>query len=280
MIIFKHINGIQTYRQSQRSRRLITGFVPTMGALHHGHISLIEKAKRESDIAVSSIFVNPTQFNDPADFEKYPINLDKDIYLLEKAGCDVLFLPSVSEMYPEGLRQPKKYELGYLETVLDGAYRPGHFQGVCQVVEKLLNIIQPNKLFLGQKDYQQCTIIKKLTELMGIHTAIVIAPTQRESDGLAMSSRNTRLPDADRAKAPMIFQTLQMIIEEIKPGDTKALKQKAVNKLTSQNFRVDYVEIAEAATLKLVDEWDGNTPLIALAAAFIGDVRLIDNVIL
>jgi pantoate--beta-alanine ligase len=280
MIIFKYINGIQTYLQSQRSGGLITGFVPTMGALHPGHISLIEKTKRESDITVSSIFVNPTQFNDPADFEKYPITLDKDIYLLEKAGCDVLFLPSVSEMYPEGLRQPKKYELGYLETVLDGAYRPGHFQGVCQVVEKLLNIVQPNKLFLGQKDYQQCTIIKKLAELMDIHTAIVIAPTQREPDGLAMSSRNTRLTEADRPKAPMIYQTLQLIKKEIQPGDTKELKQKATNKLTDQNFRVDYVEITEAATLKLVDEWDGNTPLVALAAAFIGDVRLIDNVIL
>jgi pantoate--beta-alanine ligase len=280
MIIFKQIKDIRQYLQSQQSRGVTTGFAPTMGALHEGHISLIRKAKNEADLTISSIFVNPTQFNDPGDFEKYPVTLDKDIYLLEKAGCDVLFLPSVWEMYPEGLQHPKKYELGYLETVLDGAYRPGHFQGVCQVVDKLLSIVLPDKLFLGQKDYQQCMVITKLAELMDIHTTIVIAPTQREPDGLAMSSRNTRLTEADRAKAPLIYQTLQLIKQEIEPGNTKQLKQQATAILTAQQFRVDYVEIAEAATLKLVDHWDGSTPLVALTAAFIGDVRLIDNLLL
>ena len=280
MIIFKYTKDLQPYLQGQRKKGLITGFAPTMGALHQGHISLIEKSKNECDLTVSSIFVNPTQFNDPADFEKYPITLDKDIYLLEKAGCDVLLLPSVAEMYPDGLQQPKQYELGYLETLLDGAYRPGHFQGVCQVVEKLLNIVQPDKLVLGQKDYQQCMVIKKLVELMAIDTAIVISPTQREPDGLAMSSRNTRLTQSDRVKAPLIYQTLQLIKAEIKTGDIKALKQEAANKLNAENFRVDYVEIAEAATLKLIDDWDGTTPIVALAAAFIGDVRLIDNLLL
>jgi len=280
MIIFKYIKHIKPYLQSQQQRGRVTGFAPTMGALHQGHISLIQQSRKEADITVSSIFVNPTQFNDPKDFEKYPITLDKDIYLLEKAGCDVLFLPAVSEMYPGGLQHPKKYELGYLETVLDGAYRPGHFQGVCLVVEKLLTIVHPNKLFLGQKDYQQCMVIKKLVELMGINTDIVMAPTQREPDGLAMSSRNTRLTEADRAKAPLIYQILQQIKNEIEPGNLKALKQKAAAALTDQNFKVDYVEIGDATTLSLTDDWDGTTPLVALAAAFIGDVRLIDNLLL
>ena len=280
MIIIKYIKDLQPYLQSQRALGLITGFAPTMGALHKGHISLIEKSKKETGLTVSSIFVNPAQFNDPADFEKYPITLDKDILLLEKAGCDVLFLPSVLEMYPQGLQHPKKYDLGYLETVLDGAYRPGHFQGVCRVVEKLLNIVQPDKLFLGQKDYQQCLVIKKLAALMAIDTTIVIAPTQREPDGLAMSSRNTRLTEADRAKAPLIYQTLEFVKQQIKPGNLIELKQQAANKLTAQNFRVDYVEIADAATLTLVDNWDGTTLLVTLAAAFIGDVRLIDNLLL
>jgi len=280
MMIFKHIKDIQPYLQTLQNNGLITGFVPTMGALHNGHISLVTKAKKEADVVISSIFINPTQFNDPKDFDKYPVTLDKDIYVLEKAGCDVLFLPAVAEMYPEGLQSPKKYELGYLETVLDGAFRPGHFQGVCQVVEKLVRIVQPNKLFLGQKDYQQCMVIKKLVGLLGVNTTIIIAPTQRELDGLAMSSRNTRLTEADRARAPLIYKTLQMIKQEIKPGDISELKTKAITILTAESFKVDYIEIAAADNLQLLDHWDGVTPLVALAAAFIGEVRLIDNLLL
>ena len=280
MMIFKHIRDIQPYLQTLQNNGLITGFVPTMGALHKGHISLVTKAKKEADVVISSIFINPTQFNDPKDFDKYPVTLDKDIYVLEKAGCDVLFLPAVAEMYPEGLQSPKKYELGYLETVLDGAFRPGHFQGVCQVVEKLVRIVQPNTLFLGQKDYQQCMVIKKLVGLLGVNTTIIIAPTQRELDGLAMSSRNTRLTEEDRARAPLIYKILQMIKQEIKPGDISELKTKAITILTAENFKVDYIEIAAADSLQLLDHWDGVTPLVALAAAFIGEVRLIDNLLL
>ena len=280
MMIFKHIRDIQLYLQTLQNNGLITGFVPTMGALHKGHISLVTKAKKEADVVISSIFINPTQFNDPKDFDKYPVTLDKDIYVLEKAGCDVLFLPAVAEMYPEGLQSPKKYELGYLETVLDGAFRPGHFQGVCQVVEKLVRILQPNKLFLGQKDYQQCMVIKKLVGLLGVNTTIIIAPTKRELDGLAMSSRNTRLTEADRARASLIYKTLQMIKQEIKPGDISELKTKAITILTAESFKVDYIEIAAADNLQLLDHWDGVTPLVALAAAFIGEVRLIDNLLL
>ena len=280
MLILKHINDISNYFTALQANGIKIGFVPTMGALHPGHVSLIAEAKKNSGTVVSSIFVNPTQFNDTKDFEKYPNTIEQDIYLLEKAGCDVLFLPSVKEMYPEGLSTTKQYDLGYLETVLDGAYRPEHFQGVCRVVEKLLTIVHPDKLFLGQKDYQQCLVIKKLSALMEADMEIVICPTLREADGLAMSSRNLRLTDADRKKAPLIYETLQFIQQNIRPGYLNDLKERAANYLTAEGFKVDYIEIADAYTLALMETWDGKTPLVALAAAFIGEVRLIDNLLL
>ena len=280
MIIFKHINDINNYLSTVQKDGKQTGFVPTMGALHPGHISLITEAKKDADTVVSSIFVNPTQFNNAKDFEKYPQTIEQDIYLLEKAGCNVLFLPSVAEMYPEGLGTAKRYELGYMETVLDGAYRPGHFLGVCRVMEKLLTIIHPDKLLLGQKDYQQCMVIKKLAALMQLETEIIICATQRETDGLAMSSRNLRLPGTDRKKASLIYESLQFIKQNIHPGYLNDLKERAVNYLTAAGFKVDYIEIADASTLALMENWDGRTPLVALAAAFIQEVRLIDNVLL
>lgn len=280
MIIFKHIPEISAYLGLLQQQGKVTGFVPTMGALHQGHISLIENALTQSDVVLSSIFVNPTQFNDPTDFEKYPVTIEQDIDMLERAGCQVLFLPSVKEMYPEGLTEGAHYELGYLETVLDGAYRPGHFQGVCRVVEKLLRIVHPDKMLLGQKDYQQCMVLTKLVELKQLATSIVICPTQREKDGLAMSSRNTRLTAAYREKAPLIYQCLQFIKNEIKPGDITALRRQALDKLVAAGFKPDYLEIANAGTLELLDKWNGETPLVALTAAFAGEVRLIDNLLL
>lgn len=279
MIIFKHANQLQQYLTAKAQNGPSIGFVPTMGALHSGHISLITAAKQTCDIVVSSVFVNPTQFNDPKDFEKYPVTIDQDVNKLEAAACDVLFLPSVIEMYPNGLRSYKHYDLGYLETILDGAYRPGHFQGVCQVVERLLEIVQPNRLFLGQKDYQQCLVLSKLIELMKINTQITIVPTQRETDGLAMSSRNLRLSPSAREKAPVIYQTLQWIKASIKAGDISLLKQQATDKLVNAGFKADYVELADASTLQLINKWDGQSKLVALTAAFIDDVRLIDNLL-
>ena len=216
MHVFHHIKSLRQALQQARSQGKRIGFVPTMGALHEGHLSLIRKSKADNELTICSIFVNPTQFNDPKDFEKYPVTLDKDIYMLEKAGCDVLFLPAVAEMYPDGLLSPKNYELGYLETVLDGAFRPGHFQGVCQVVEQLLTVIKPDISFVGQKDYQQCMVIKKLIALTGMETGVIICPTLREADGLAMSSRNMRLTKTERKKAVRISETLRFIKNEIK----------------------------------------------------------------
>lgn len=280
MILFKKATDIHAYLLKQKDEGKTIGFVPTMGALHQGHISLLKTAKKKDSLSVCSIFVNPTQFNDAKDFENYPATIEKDIDALEKAGCDILFMPSVSEMYPNGVADAPAYNLGYLETVLEGKYRPGHFQGVCMVVHRLLNIIPADELYLGQKDYQQCMVIKKLVELTGLDTNINICPTLRETDGLAMSSRNMRLPAADRERALKIFETLSFLKNNIKPGDLAALKQTAVKMLTGAGFKVDYVEIANADTLEIISEWDGTTKPVALAAAFLGDVRLIDNMVL
>jgi pantoate--beta-alanine ligase len=237
-------------------------------------------AKSKGRFTVASIFVNPTQFNDPSDFAKYPKTLPEDILLLERTGVDVLFLPSVEEMYPEGTRLTEHYDLGYLETILEGKFRPGHFQGVCQVVERLLNLVEPDELYLGQKDYQQCMVIRRMISLKNLPVELVIVPTRRESDGLAMSSRNMRLDDAQRRGAIALFQALEEVKHNIL-GKTYAslssLTAEAQNELQSKGFKVDYVSVAQASDLHLVDSWDGHTPLVALVAAFTGEVRLIDN---
>ena len=280
MIIFKKAADIGIFLQQKRQNNPKTGFVPTMGALHQGHISLIESARSENDVVVCSIFVNPTQFNDPKDFQNYPITIENDIDLLEKAGCDALFLPAVEEMYPAGLENKKTYALGYLETVLEGRYRPGHFQGVCQVVHRLLTIVPADRLYLGQKDFQQCMVIRKMIELENLPIETVICPTLRETDGLAMSSRNMRLDKEAREKAVEISRTLLHIKSSLIAGDLSELKTAAVEQLNRTGFKTDYVEIADADTLELIGRWDGKRKLVALCAAFLGEVRLIDNMLL
>lgn len=280
MILFKKAADLSKWLEIQRKNKINTGFVPTMGALHSGHISLIEFSKKDNPVTVASIFVNPAQFNDPKDFEKYPVTIERDINMLEQAGCDVLFLPSVMEMYPAGTAPAKHYNLGFLETVLEGKYRPGHFQGVCLVVERLLEIVRPHNLYLGQKDYQQCMVLARLVELMQQDTKVNICPTLRENDGLAMSSRNMRLNEAERKTAVAIYQSLSAIKENLKPGDTASLIQKATDLLEKAGFRIDYVEIADAASLSHISNWDGKQKAVALAAAFLNEVRLIDNMLL
>ena len=281
MLLVKKKADLRSYLDQQKQGKHLIGFAPTMGALHQGHISLIETSVKVNSITVCSIFVNPTQFNDPRDFEKYPITIENDIRLLESSGCDVLFLPSVAEVYGENGTSPQHYDLDYLETILEGKYRPGHFQGVCMVVHRLLEIVRPTSLYLGQKDYQQCMVINKLISLIGQpNIKLVICPTLREADGLAMSSRNMRLNTEERMVAPSIYQALQYIKANLKQGDLTSLKAMAASRLTQQDFKVDYVEIADAVTLRSVSEWDGDQELVALAAAFLHEVRLIDNLIL
>ena len=277
MIIFKEPADISLFLFQKANENVKIGFVPTMGALHEGHISLLKKSKQIAGIAVFSIFVNPTQFNNQDDFKKYPITIEQDIYLLEINGCDILFLPDVNEIYPGGNFHQKPFNLGYLENILEGKYRRGHFQGVCQVVMRLLQIVNPTYLVAGQKDYQQCLVLKRLLHLINSTAELIICPICREKDGLAMSSRNLRLDEEERRQAPAIYEVLLFIQEHLKPGNLKYLKKIAVNFLVKKGFKVDYIELAKASNLQIVDEWEGTDELVILAAAYINEIRLIDN---
>jgi pantoate--beta-alanine ligase len=252
-----------------------------MGALHNGHLSLIKSSKENCDLTVCSIFVNPTQFNDPKDFEKYPVTIADDILKLETIGTDILFLPSVNEMYPEGLHASAHiYQLGYLEQILEGFYRPGHFQGVCQVVHKLLNIVEPNSLFMGQKDYQQCMVIKKLIADFHLPVELIIQPTIRENEGLAMSSRNMRLSAAAQKSATAVYASLLYIKEHLSTLSFDELKSHAAKHLLSNGFeKIDYIEICNADDLSIASVYQTKS-FVALIAAFINGIRLIDNIVI
>jgi pantoate--beta-alanine ligase len=230
---------------------------------------------------VVSIFVNPTQFNDKKDLEKYPRTIENDLKALVESACDVLFYPDASEIYPPG-EITRIYDLQTLENLFEGAFRPGHFQGVCQVVDKLFSIVQPGDVFFGQKDYQQCMVIKRLIETTPAFAGIsmTIVPTMREPDGLAMSSRNMRLSVQEKSIAPTIYQTLLFLKEQVQPGSLNGITEEANVMLKEKGFIVDYAAIADASTLEPVAEWDGQKPLVALIAAFLGQVRLIDNLII
>jgi pantoate--beta-alanine ligase len=278
MILIKKKDDLSRWLGKQRLAGRSIGFVPTMGALHEGHISLIDISKKNAEITVCSIFVNPTQFNDPKDFQKYPITIEKDIQMLEKAGTDVLFLPEVKEIYPGGINGLEKYDLGRLELLLEGAARPGHFQGVCQVMRRLLEAVRADHLFMGQKDYQQCMVVRRLLEIIGLPTLLHPSPIIREADGLAMSSRNVRLSEEQRKKSVAIYQALVKLKEEWQAdgaAKVETLTNQAARILEENGFRVDYVAIADPVTLEPLVP--GQRTAIALVAAFMGEIRLIDN---
>lgn len=279
MIIFKKTKQLSDYINQEKSDGKKVGLVPTMGALHEGHLSLIRTCKQCNDITVCSIFVNPTQFNNAEDFKHYPVTIEKDMERLVFNHCDVLFLPAVEEIYPADFVK-KHYQLGAIENILEGFYRPGHFQGVCQVVDRLLEIIKPDNLYLGQKDFQQCIVIKKLIALLGKENEIRlnIEPTIREADGLAMSSRNLLLNEQQREIANSIFKELNYIKQHFKQTPLDQLKISAKDHLTRKGFKVDYVEIANEDDLSTAVDTSGK--LVALAAAATGPVRLIDNLVL
>lgn len=279
MILIKDIKTLKKHLSFYKNTGKTIGFVPTMGALHDGHISLVEKAISENDVFVCSIFVNPTQFNNAADFKKYPITLEADIVKLEKAGCGILFIPTVEEMYPN-IEKNLHYKLGNIETILEGKYRPGHFQGVCMIVDKLLEAVSPTVLYLGRKDYQQCLVIGKMMEIEKYKIILSICDTVREKDGLAMSSRNMRLNKIERKQALSIIESLTFIQNNIKKGNIEAVKKEATDFLKNKGYKVDYVEIADAETLEAQSKWDGKKKLVALVAAYLNEVRLIDNIIL
>jgi pantoate--beta-alanine ligase len=276
MIIVKTIENLQkTLKILQKEGKSI-GFVPTMGALHQGHISLITQSKQENNLTVCSIFVNPTQFNNATDLAKYPRTIENDINFLEKANCDLLFLPEVEEMYPSS-ETLKKYDLGYLETVLEGEHRPGHFQGVCIIVDKLLQAVKPTTLYLGRKDFQQCMVVKKMMQKEHANINLVFADTVRENSGLAMSSRNMRLNEGEKRTATTIFECLNYLKTNIGKGSLQQTKQKAIEMLQQKGFVVDYVEIVNEENLEIVENWNSSAKLSALVAATLNQVRLIDN---
>ncbi len=254
--------ALQSFLDSQTGT---IGFVPTMGALHVGHISLIQQSKKECQVTVASIFVNPTQFNDPSDFEKYPKTLEADLSQLAAAGCDVVYIPSVTDIYPDGMNELPQYALGNLEQILEGKHRPGHFQGVCVVVHRLLDAIKPNCLFMGEKDYQQVAVIRKLIELANLPITLIACPTVREANGLAMSSRNIRLSAIQQVQATHIYKGFK---NQLTPEDF-------TTDLLANGFeRVEYISFCDPKTLSLKSN---QKPYLILVAACIGGVRLIDN---
>lgn len=276
MKTFVRIVETKTYLQSQRNNGKTIGFVPTMGALHEGHLELMRRAKKENDILVVSIFVNPIQFNNPEDLKKYPRDLQKDIDQLKQVNCDILVSPEVDEMYPEPVS--KKYYFGPLEAVMEGAFRDGHFNGVAVVVKKLFDIIQPDKAYFGEKDFQQLAIIQRLTEIEELQTKIIPCPIVREKDGLAMSSRNARLKDHERKIAPFIYQTLLEAKKKSKTMSPAEVRLWVGNMFADQTeFDLEYFEIADAKSLQPINGWANNAGVVGFIAAHLGNVRLIDN---
>jgi pantoate--beta-alanine ligase len=256
-------------------------FIPTMGALHRGHLSLIEQAQGEGIKTVVSIFVNPTQFTNASDLKNYPRTIDSDIEKLKSVNTDIVFIPSIDEMYPEGVDEKAKqqFDFGELENVMEGKFRPGHFKGVAQVVSRLFEIVNPDKAYFGEKDFQQLAVIRQLVKQKNYPIKITGCATMREEDGLAMSSRNALLNAADRKEAPRISEGLFFIRENRKKYSLHELKQKAIGMIEeSRLLKVEYLEIADEETLQPVNDWSNTKKLRAFASVIAGNVRLIDNV--
>ncbi|HAL82806.1 MAG TPA: pantoate--beta-alanine ligase [Mucilaginibacter sp.] len=277
MKIFTTKETLAQYLLQTRAMGKTIGFVPTMGALHAGHLSLIEQAQQNNDEVVCSIFVNPSQFNDPKDLEKYPRTIEADIKMLEQVKCDVLFNPAVNEIYDDN--EQWHLNTGELEYLLEGKFRPGHYQGVTQVVYKLFNIVKPDTAYFGQKDYQQFLIISKMAEQLNMPVKLVMCPIRREADGLAMSSRNIQLTAEDRVHALILSKTLNRVKDSFDRNKLAELKQEADRMISKEpGVELEYFEIADGDTLHQANEKTKN--IIALVAARVGITRLIDNVLL
>lgn len=280
MRIYKTAESITKYVQNRKAEKLKVGFAPTMGALHQGHMSLIQLSKKKCDRTVSSIFVNPTQFNDKKDLKKYPRTLEQDRKMLSKEKCDGLFYPTVDEIYPKKLDTTVNVDFGELDKVMEGEFRPGHFVGVAQVVKRLLDIVQPDMLFMGQKDFQQFTIIQHMINELDMPTKLVVCPIIREKDGLAMSSRNVRLEPHIRSRATILHKTLKSVKKQMKSSTPKKLEKEAIKAMTIADFRPEYFRIVDGHTLQSIRSFAKTKYIIACTAVWAGDVRLIDNLIL
>ena len=279
MKIAKTIKETKEFINKLKLQGLSIGFVPTMGALHKGHLELIRRAKAENDFVSCSIFVNPIQFNNSDDLKKYPRTLEDDIKKLEEIACDLVFIPSVEEMYPES--DNTKYDFGGIEKVMEGKFRPGHFNGVAVVVKKLFDIIEPDKSYFGEKDFQQLTIIKALVKKLKLPVEIVPCPIIRESDGLAMSSRNRRLTAYERKIAPAIFNALKAISKIASEKSVKELKDFYAQEIEKiPEMQTEYFEISNIDNLSPVKELRKGKEYVACTAVFLGNVRLIDNIVI
>lgn len=280
MHIFQKVEDLQSHLSKVRKKGLQVGFVPTMGALHQGHLSLIKRAQEGSQYTVCSIFVNPTQFNNASDLEKYPRTTGADIQLLNEVSTDVLFLPTVKEVYPPGLDTSLSLNFADLDQVMEGAFRPGHFEGMAQVVNRLLEIVQPQQLYMGQKDFQQFSIVQSMLDQLNSDIELVMCPIIREEDGLAMSSRNRRLTPEHREKAVLLSQTLRKAEQMFQSEPARAVEKWAMAQFNQPGFKAEYFSIVDGRTLQPVDKTTDSDFIVACTAVWLGEIRLIDNIII
>lgn len=280
MLLAKNIDVLERSLDEWKSLGFSVGFVPTMGALHLGHLSLIEQAISENNKVVCSIFVNPTQFNDPKDLENYPIQIENDLVLLKEVGCDLVFTPTKTDMFPKG-EEVIKFNINGLDNVMEGTHRQGHFDGVCTIVSKLFELVQPKNAYFGQKDFQQLIIIRQLNNIQKFNINIVGCPTIREKNGLAMSSRNVLLSSREREIAAEIYRVLLEAKAQFPSSSINSLKLFVEAEFNAvPEFSIDYVEIAHAQTLQSLHNLEKNEPAVLCVAVFLGSIRLIDNILL
>ena len=276
MIVYRTRDDLTRHLNSVRREKNSIGLVPTMGALHRGHASLVEKASAENDVVVVTIFVNPTQFNDSSDLESYPRTLDRDLDMLQKLEADLVFVPSEMEMYPE--EDVRIFDLDPLDKMMEGKHRKGHFNGVAQIVSKLFLLTLPHRAYFGQKDFQQLVIVRRLTDILKLDIQIVPCPIVREKDGLAMSSRNERLSKEERKLAPYVYETLKLARKKKEQLSPLELKDWVSERFDLQpEFRMEYFEIVEDKALKSIYDWKEGLNKVACVAVLLGSVRLIDN---
>lgn len=275
MIVVETIKSLKQELEKYNSKNV--GFVPTMGALHDGHISLVKRSVEENDVTVVSVFVNPTQFNDKADLERYPRTEEADKKLLEAAGCDIVFMPQVEEMYPE--EDTRVFNFGSIETVMEGKYRPGHFNGVAQIVSKLFYAVEPTRSYFGEKDFQQVAIIRDMVKQLNIPVEIIACPIIREESGLARSSRNELLSAEERKKAALISQVLSKSVNFAKEMSVEEVKNWVNDQFKSDDtFKMDYYDIVDGNNLQSVSSWDESDYIVGCIAIYCGKIRLIDNI--
>ena len=280
MQIIEKVSELLTYVENGKRKGLKTGLVPTMGALHKGHISLVKRSKQDNDVTIVSLFVNPVQFNNPTDLATYPRQQEEDFKLLAQEGVDVVFAPTVEEIYPEDFDRNRKFDLGKTAEVMEGIYRPGHFQGVALVVNRLFELCRPTHAYFGMKDFQQIAVIRAMVQKEGLDVEIIACPIVREESGLAFSSRNQLLEEQDKESAPEIFQTLNESKEYSLTHSVEETRQWVSDRINSQeNFKLEYFEIVDGETLLPVEEWDEAQYIVGCITVYLGKVRLIDNIV-